>query len=341
MFHANSREFNARTSEWAARPSTFSMSAKISTRRPIDAISEREIDLLLLMGLHAIPSIRSFFARIAGLVEFEFLGAWRGVCDRLGECDLLLLFKDADGRNATVLVEDKIDARFQPDQAARYRKRGQEGCALNTWERLVTCLCAPRDYAEPRVMGAAWDAIVTFEEIEAHLATCNNASALFIRNALEQAIDKQREGDFVVSMEATEFWAKYQSLQHEEFPGLKMTGLGDVQSANDPWPRFASGMLPPRVKLEHKASKGHVDLTFQDFTFDALRSHLDGWLPAAYEICRTPPSASVRATVPPLNAMKPFEPEIEAVREAFRAVDALLRLWPHIRTAAGFPPVTA
>jgi hypothetical protein len=36
--------------------------------------------------------------------------------------------------------------------------------------------------------------------------------------------------------------------------------------------------------------------------------------------------------------MEPFEPQLEAARMAFRAAEALLRLWPNIRVAAGFPP---
>ena len=104
-------------------------------------------------------------------------------------------------------------------------------------------------------------------------------------------------------------------MQREEFPELKMTALAEVQSANDPLPRFAAGMLPAHVKLEHKPWKGCVDLTFQEMKFEDLWSRLDGLLPCDFEVCRTAPSAAVRATVPPL-----------------------LELWPHIRSAASFPP---
>ena len=87
-----------------------------------------------------------------------------------------------------------------------------------------------------------------------------------------------------------------------------MTALSEPQSENEPWPRFEAGMLPPRVKLEHKPWKGCVDLTFQDMKFEDLWSRLDGRLPANLEVCRTAPSSAVRAMVPPLEATKPFEP---------------------------------
>ena len=315
------------------------MSGELLSRRPIDAVTEREIDLLLLMALHGSPGFRAFLAsKIAGPGDFEFLGAWRGVFDNLGECDLLVLLRNAEGRRIAVMVEDKIDASFQPNQASRYRLRGEQGIALERWDRFITCLCAPKTYAEPIGKGDAWDAVLTYEEIEASLEAQEDTFAPFVRSALRQAADKQRSGGFVANQQASAFWAQYRRLQREEFPDLKMTALAEVQSANDPWPRFAGGVLPPRVKLEHKPWKGCVDLTFQDLKFEDLRSRLDGRLPANLEMCRTAPSSAVRATVPLLEATKPFEPQIEAAKEAFRAAEAILQLWPQIRQAAGFPP---
>ena len=177
-----------------------------------------------------------------------------------------------------------------------------------------------------------------FEEIEASLAAQEDTFAPFVRAALRQAAHKQRSGGFVVSHLASAFWAQYRRLQREEFPNLKLNALSEAQSENDPWPRFAAGMLPPCLKLEHKPWKGCVDLTFQEMKFEDLWSRLDGLLPRDFEVCRTAPSAAARAAVPPLNPTEPFEPQIEAARMAFRAAEALLRLWPDIRAAAGFPP---
>jgi hypothetical protein len=314
------------------------MSGELVSRRPIDAVTEREIDLLLLMVLHCSPGFRAFLAsKTAGAGDFEFLGAWRGVYDNLGESDLLVLLNDAKGRRVAVMIEDKIDAAFQRDQASRYRQRGEQGRVLRKWDRFVTCLCAPNAYAEG-VGKKAWDAILTYEEIEANLAAQNDTFAPFVRAALNQGAERQRNGGFVASEQASAFWAQYRHLQREEFPDIKMTALREVQSVNDPWPRFAAGTLPPRVKLEHKPWKGCVDLTLQDIKFEDLWSRLDGCLPAKLEVCRTAPSSAVRATVPPINATEPFEPQTEAVREVFRAVQALLRLWPRIRETSGFPP---
>ena len=147
-----------------------------------------------------LPGFRAFLAsKTAGPGDFEFLGAWRGVYDNLGECDLLVLIRDAKGRRVAIMVEDKIDASFQPGQANRYRQRGERGRALERWDRFITCLCTPKEYAEPIGKGDAWDAILTYEEIEASLAAQEDTFAPFVRAALRQAAHKQRSGGFVVS----------------------------------------------------------------------------------------------------------------------------------------------
>jgi len=211
------------------------MSRELLSRRPIDGVTEREIDLLLLMALHCSPGFRAFIAsKTVGPGDFEFLGAWRGVFDNLGECDLLALIRDAKGRRIAVMVEDKIDASFQPNQASRYRLRGDQGIALDRWERFITCLCAPKAYAEPIGKGDAWDTVLTYEEIEASLEAQEDTFAPFVRGALRQAGDKQRSGGFVASQQASAFWAQYRRLQRGEFPDLKMNALSEVLSANDP-----------------------------------------------------------------------------------------------------------
>jgi len=80
-------------------------------------------------------------------------------------------------------------------------------------------------------------------------------------------------------------------------------------------------------------------MTFKGVAYDELRARLDGVLPDGLEICRTPPSSAVRVSVKPILSTEPFAPPADAARTAFRAVEALLALWPKIRGAAGFLPV--
>ena len=62
------------------------MSGELLSRRPIDGLTEREIDLLLLMTLHASSGFRTFLAsRIAGPGAFEFLGLG-AACTTISAC---------------------------------------------------------------------------------------------------------------------------------------------------------------------------------------------------------------------------------------------------------------
>ena len=163
--------------------------------------------------------------------------------------------------------------------------------------------------------------------------------APFVSGALRQAADKQRSGGFVASRLASAFWAQYRRLQREEFPGLKMTPLAEVLSANDPWPRFAAGMLPPRVKLEHKPWKGCVDLTFQDLKFeDLLRRDWMGSCLRTWRCVGLPRPRQYEQMVPPLEATKPFEPQIEAARRHSARSRRCFSCGPTSAWQLGFPP---
>jgi hypothetical protein len=79
-------------------------------------------------------------------------------------------------------------------------------------------------------------------------------------------------------------------------------------------------------------------MTFKGVAYGQLRTRLDGVLTYGFEVCRTPPSSAVRVSVTPILSTEPFAPQADAARPAFRAVEALLALWPRIRVAAGFSP---
>ncbi|HEX4077285.1 MAG TPA: hypothetical protein VHX61_00215 [Rhizomicrobium sp.] len=314
------------------------MPAEFSDRHQIGCIIERDVDILLLMALHSSADFRDFVAsRTLCSGAFEFIDAWRGVVfDETGESDLLVLFKDKSDRRIAVLIEDKIDAPFQPDQAVRYAKRGQNGVDRGWWESFVTCLCAPARFAEPLDNTNAWGKILTYEQIDARLRGSKESFAPFLRLALRQAVEKERFGGFVADTRATKFWQSYRSLCCAEFHDLHITGLGEVASVHEPWPRFAAGWLPERIKLEHKAAKGCVDMTFKGERFDELHRRLDGLLPPQFDVVHTSPSSAIRLLVPVLDAMAPFEPQAESARSAFMAVRIMLALWPTIRETAGF-----
>jgi hypothetical protein len=306
-------------------------------RSPLDSIEERELDLLLLVAIHGSSAFRNaLIEKITGETPAEFISAWRGVFNQHGETDVLLLVRMPDGDRLAIMIEHKIDAGFQDRQADRYRTRGRLGVAEGNWDRYLTCLCAPKAYAEPDIISASWDRIVFLEDVEQTLAATGDPFAPFLCAAMRHAVEKNKTGSFEPNPLTTEFWRQYAELCRQEYPDIMMSPLRPRQSTNDPWPRFAVGRLPSGVKLEHKPWLGRVDLTFQRYNFKQVSERLSGILPSGLTVASTPPSAAVRSPAPPLIATNPFDQQVEAVRASLKAVQRLIALWPDIRKRMGY-----
>src|SRR5271168_2978551 len=83
---------------------------------PIEAIYERDVDLLLLEELSESSEFASWLVDRPGLSDITFGSldsVQHSVVDRGRESDLILTFLDADGGRHALLIENKIDAPAQ------------------------------------------------------------------------------------------------------------------------------------------------------------------------------------------------------------------------------------
>jgi len=94
-------------------------------RAPFSWLRERDIDLLVCAELHAKGALMRLSESRIGAPDAEFVGACVSHTEIAGESDLIVTFSAEDGR-AVALVENKIAASFQPDQAKRYAARAQK-----------------------------------------------------------------------------------------------------------------------------------------------------------------------------------------------------------------------
>ncbi|MBM4387545.1 MAG: PD-(D/E)XK nuclease family protein [Deltaproteobacteria bacterium] len=109
----------------------------------VQYVAERDIDLLLLEELNVSP-VFSFWLFQQTHSESTNApscnGAWHSVTHpQFGESDLIVVYEN----EFAILMENKIDALAQPEQASRYRKRGEMGCRDGLWQRFLTCIVAP------------------------------------------------------------------------------------------------------------------------------------------------------------------------------------------------------
>jgi hypothetical protein len=318
------------------------MPINLAIQPALDSIQERDLDLLLMIALNGSETFRNaFIHRITGETPPGFEKAWRGLVGHNGETDVTVVYIDGSGGRAAILIEDKIDAKFQKDQAKRCRERGELGVNNGDWTRFKTCLCAPKAYASPYVAGPDWDRAVCLEEVVDMLKQSDDDYAPFLADAIGRAVNKHANGGFVEVPAASAFWKRYSQLGHAEFPDLPILRLAERQGAAGPWPGFAADRLHHRVRLEHKPQLKCVDLTLKGYTYQQALERLSGRLPEGFAVKSTPPSSAIRIEAPPVVAAEPFDDQIDVVRGVFKAARRLLLLWPKVRPLLDFPePIT-
>lgn len=303
-------------------------------RLPIESVLESDLDFAVVCGLHASDGFRRVFMDIVlPDTEFrDFVGAWRSVYDPvLGESDIVVIFQNEAKERLALLIEDKIGAVFQPDQAGRYRERGQGGVSGGAWHAFKTCLLGPKAY----LLGSesSWDCLLSIERLVDALDQAVDRSPLdrFVRDTLFMCVNKYEAKGVVADERATLFWRDYTAFCMQKYSDLAMSGLGAIQSKAPPWPRFNAKALGPKVRLEHKPTQGFVDLTFNFAPEPVVRQVLQHELTMRRFIRKVGSSVALGIQVPKINHLEAIAPQMEDVERALGAARELLEVWERNR----------
>lgn len=256
------------------------------------------------------------------------------VSDKHGEADLIVLLsviRDADqSPRLALLIEDKITAGFQPQQAGRYRNRGKAGKDDGLWDRFLTVLVAPKAYIP---LGHGFDASISFEEIKSWLCLGDPIRREFKQRRIDEAISKKNAtGVQVVDAEMTAFRAAYfdhlQSFNARHGTDFAMRPPKDTYYG-DSWFILKSHALPPWSVIRHMASAGNIELTFQDTDYEKCTG-LDELREADMELIRTGKyrqHVTLRLHVPKIVAFNDFQSRQEDVETTLYGAERLLRLF--------------
>jgi hypothetical protein len=295
-------------------------------------ISERDIDLLLLEELYVSADFRSWLvervfgssARIA-----EFMGAWHSVDHyNLGETDLLFQFKDGAGDVIVVLMEDKIGALPQPEQAMRYRLRGEEGNKDKSWNQFKTCIIAPEAYMNLMAEEAQqYDIRIIYESIRDWFIQSNprDKRMMYKASLIQEGIDQNRRGyQQVPDAVVTQFWADYWQFACLYYPELRMEKPGQKAARSD-WAQFKTSS---KLWIRHKLEKGTVELEIPSACdkleqIAALNYHL---LAEDLTVIPCGKSASFTISTPDVDKLSNFTQQAEAVRAGLAAVARLMSI---------------
>lgn len=134
--------------------------------------TERDIDLLLVEEFYASHQFVCWIASGAGIREriesASILHSKRRTCN-LREIDIFCDIRMADDSGAAILIENKLDAAEQPDQAESYRE--DLDVLADRFDRRAMVIVCPMAYQEVNAaFTAKFDAVITYESVAAYFA---------------------------------------------------------------------------------------------------------------------------------------------------------------------------
>jgi len=292
----------------------------------VEAVTERDIDLLLLEEIHASGEFRAWLQQkvFTDGVERNLVDAWHSISDAaLGESDLVVLWSDGSGNVAALLLEDKIDAPAQPEQARRYSDRGTLGIQQGDWQSFKTAITAPERYLLRGGDSERFDARISYEAIRDWFCTGEDQQprARYKASLLQFAIDQSRRGyNPKIDERVTKFYQEYWECASREFPELSMK-VPTPKTTASAWAGFHPKDLRKNLWIWHKMDIGRVDLEIGGAagSVDAIRARASQFLAADTEVVKAGKSAAIRVSVPVIDPLAPFSEQIDRVRQALRA----------------------
>lgn len=302
----------------------------LRSRSSISWLRERDIDLLLCSELHGNPALCDFFRARLGWPSVQFNGAWVSLAEAEGESDLVISYGD-DKFTSLVLIENKIDASFQPDQIARYAMRALRWGREANVAKVATVLLAPAEYSSPQV-SAGFDARVTYEELSGVLRTRKDGRSGFLAETLLLGVEAARRG-YVMnpSLEVTSMWETCWKVAMKIAPKLNFQ-LPGAKPGKSNWFYFrgADGFESTSWReavVVFKAERGQADLQFGGVSAGDLASKVGHILATDMKIAKAGKSASIRVEVPRLDFFDSPEKQLERMTQGFLACERLRQFW--------------
>ena len=290
---------------------------------PVEAIHERDIDLIILEELNTDNSFCEWLINDLNFPKMEKNnGAWHSISDfGLGETDILFSYKSED-KTIFVLIENKLDANFQDKQGERYKRRALNYVDEKKCDLAYVILMAPKQYCENQ---NEFDNYITYEQIIERFKFIGTKQKIFKSKLLEIANEKLRRGYKPVNSEPVKkFWHSYWNYKEENFPEIYMKRPNEIIPANSDWPMLYDENLKG-ITFYHKWQQGNVDATFNNFPIE-VEVKIKELLPENAKFVKHAKKFSIRYEVEKIDRFKDFELEKEKVEKALNVMNNL-RKW--------------
>lgn len=257
---------------------------------PVEAIQERDVDLILLEELATDNLFCEWFVNELNLPKLKSVnGVWRSITSfGLGETDILFSYQSNNDK-ILVLLENKLDASFQDEQFERYIKRAENYVNEKECDKAFVVLVAPEVYCDNQ---SFFEQVVSYESIANRLMFAGTKRNLFKSNLLKIASEKLRRGYKPVnSIPVQKFWHSYWNYKESNYPDLIMK-KPDIVPQNSDWPMLYSEGLE-NIVFYHKLGQGNTDATFKNYPSE-IEFKIKELLPDKFEYVKHGKSFSIR-----------------------------------------------
>jgi hypothetical protein len=279
---------------------------------------ERDIDVLLQEELIFNEAVCNIFSSALGLTApLRVSPCTLSVVDGTGETDLLVRFL-VNGASGVLLIENKIDAAFQPTQPERYKARANE--LANSGQEAYCILIAPTKYTDGNAAAAHFDACIAYEDVARAIGSQDTERAKHRAALLLRAVQQAKSSYIVIpAPEVTSMWQRIYEIARTEFPTLGMKAPTD-KGENSWWVIF-KGNLPSRITIDWKVKNGAVDLSFWNGARHRPTASSEAPSGASFMISGTTTMFRVLVEKPSKDWIKLTD---EQIREALKVAEGLL-----------------
>lgn len=289
---------------------------------PVEAIQERDVDLILLEELSTDNSFCEWFINELNLPKLTFVnGAWKSISSfGLGETDVLFSYNSA-GKKIFILIENKLEALFQNEQHSRYLKRAGEYLDRKDCDEAFCILIAPELYCKNQ---SDFENYLSYEVIAKRFEFTGSKRNVFKSKLLHIAIEKLRRGyQPVNSVPVQAFWLSYWNYKEEKHPSLKMK-RPEIVPFNSDWPMLFDDRLK-NIIFYHKLGQGNTDATFKGFS-EEIEYKIKEILPDWAKFEKHSKSFSIRVFSGRVDRTKDFNSQIENIENGLQNLERI-RNW--------------
>jgi len=227
-----------------------------------------------------------------------------------------------------LLIEDKIDAIAQQEQASRYIERGNKGVANGDYDEYFLFVVAPKIYLDTNDEASKYPYCISYEEILRYFDSKDDNRSAFKASQIRQAIYKKESGyQPVVHYGVSDFWEKYVAYQQENHPELMLVSSAGKKGSAASWPRYRTQIKG--LYILHKSEFGYVDLTFESAKErisqidDMIKNSFGCYEKIGASIVVTGKSVALRMTAPILDFKLPFEEQKSKVKDCYRVISKM------------------